>query len=132
MQLPELFRIDRRGRIGHLIGRGGRFGEGDHLTNRRFSGEQRTDAIQTQCDATVGRRAVLQRLEEEPEAKLGFLVLGPMFDLKLLMMYTRVFRPRLIVTIFTSVTVLTLILCLIVHVVWSMATPGAPPPPVSG
>jgi uncharacterized membrane protein YraQ (UPF0718 family) len=28
--------------------------------------------------------------------KLAFLVLGPMLDLKLLMMYTRVFRPRLI------------------------------------
>ena len=32
-------------------------------------------------------------------SKLAFLVLGPMLDLKLLMMYTRVFRPRLIATI---------------------------------
>lgn len=33
--------------------------------------------------------------------KLAFLVLGPMLDLKLLMMYTRVFRPRLIAVIVT-------------------------------
>jgi uncharacterized membrane protein YraQ (UPF0718 family) len=49
-------------------------------------------------------------------AKLAFLVLGPMLDLKLLMMYTRVFRLRLIVTIATSVVVLTFIVCLFVHV----------------
>lgn len=34
-------------------------------------------------------------------AKLAFLVLGPMLDLKLLLMYTRVFRPRLIAVIVT-------------------------------
>jgi uncharacterized protein len=31
--------------------------------------------------------------------KLGFLVLGPMFDLKLLLMFTRVFKAKLIITI---------------------------------
>jgi len=31
--------------------------------------------------------------------KLAFLVLGPMFDLKLLLMYTRVFKGKLIITI---------------------------------
>lgn len=51
-------------------------------------------------------------------AKLAFLVLGPMLDLKLLLMYTRVFRPRLILTIVTCVVVQVLILCLIVHFVY--------------
>ncbi len=51
-------------------------------------------------------------------AKTAFLVLGPMVDLKLLMMYTRVFRPRLIVTIVTSVIIQVLVLCLIVHFVY--------------
>lgn len=37
--------------------------------------------------------------------KVAFLVFGPMFDLKLLMMFTRVFRKKLIVIIFTSVLV---------------------------
>ncbi len=42
--------------------------------------------------------------------KLSFLVLSPMFDLKLYMMYTRVFKKRLIVTIVVSllVTIFTL------------------------
>src|SRR5207248_367603 len=51
-------------------------------------------------------------------AKLAFLVLGPMLDLKLLMMFTRVFRTRLIVTIVSCTIVLTLILCLLVHLVY--------------
>jgi uncharacterized membrane protein YraQ (UPF0718 family) len=38
-------------------------------------------------------------------AKMSFLVLGPMLDLKLLLMYTRVFRRRLIVTIVISLVV---------------------------
>lgn len=62
-------------------------------------------------------------------AKLAFLVLGPMLDLKLLMMYTRVFRARLIVTIVSCVVILTLALCMIVHLVyqankWSGMPPG--------
>lgn len=51
-------------------------------------------------------------------AKLAFLVLGPMLDLKLLLMYTRVFRPRLIATIVVCVVVQVLILCLLVHAVY--------------
>src|SRR6185436_620271 len=54
----------------------------------------------------------------QPAAKLAFLVLGPMLDLKLYMMYTRVFRPRLIWTVFGSVVVLTLIYSLAVHYAW--------------
>ena len=53
-----------------------------------------------------------------PSAKLGFLVLGPMFDLKLLLMYTRVFRKRLILTIAASVIVQVFVYTLIVHFVW--------------
>lgn len=47
--------------------------------------------------------------------KLAFLVLGPMFDLKLYMLFTRVFRPRLIWTIITCVAVQTLIYSLLAH-----------------
>lgn len=38
-----------------------------------------------------------------PASKLAFLVLGPMLDLKLYLMYTRVFRTRLIFTIILAV-----------------------------
>ncbi|MCI0700226.1 MAG: permease [Planctomycetia bacterium] len=51
-------------------------------------------------------------------AKLAFLVLGPMLDLKLLLMYTRVFRPRLIIIIVLSVTLQVLIFTLMVHLVY--------------
>ena len=47
--------------------------------------------------------------------KLAFLVLGPMLDLKLYMMYTRVFRPRLIWTIILCVVVQVFLYTLIVH-----------------
>ena len=50
-----------------------------------------------------------------PASKLAFLVLGPMLDLKLYMMYTRVFRTRLIFTIFLSVTVQVFIYCALVN-----------------
>jgi uncharacterized membrane protein YraQ (UPF0718 family) len=52
-----------------------------------------------------------------PSAKLAFLVLGPMLDLKLYMMYTRVFRPRLIWTIIASVVVQVFIYAVLVHLV---------------
>lgn len=51
-------------------------------------------------------------------AKLAFLTLGPMLDLKLLLMYTRVFKPRLILTIVTCVTIQVLLYCFAVHVIY--------------
>ncbi len=51
-------------------------------------------------------------------AKLSFLVLGPMLDIKLIMMFTRVFRPRLILTIIVCTTTLVFLLSLLVHMVY--------------
>lgn len=53
-----------------------------------------------------------------PSAKIAFLVLGPMFDFKLLIMFTRVFRRRLIILIIVSALVQVLIYSVIVHYVW--------------
>jgi uncharacterized membrane protein YraQ (UPF0718 family) len=50
-----------------------------------------------------------------PSAKLSFLVLGPMFDLKLLLMFTRVFRRRIIVTIILSVFIQVFVYSMAVH-----------------
>jgi uncharacterized membrane protein YraQ (UPF0718 family) len=61
-------------------------------------------------------------------AKLAFLVLGPMLDIKLLLMYTRVFRPRLIATIITCVVVQVFLLCLLVYFVYQANNwTGLPP-----
>ena len=48
-------------------------------------------------------------------SKLSFLVLGPMLDLKLLLMYTRIFKPKLIAMIVTCTVSLTLLFSLGVH-----------------
>ena len=50
-----------------------------------------------------------------PAPKVAFLVLGPMFDLKLLLMFTRVFRPRLIAIVVVSVVAQVLIGSLFIH-----------------
>jgi uncharacterized protein len=53
-------------------------------------------------------------------AKIAFLVLGPMLDLKLLMMFSRVFKPRLIITIVTSTFILVLLFSLAVHGIYEL------------
>ncbi len=51
-------------------------------------------------------------------AKVAFLVFGPMLDIKLVLMFTRVFKPRLIMTIIIAVALQVLIYCMIVHFVY--------------
>jgi uncharacterized membrane protein YraQ (UPF0718 family) len=58
-----------------------------------------------------------------PASKLAFLTLGPMLDFKLYAMYTRVFRPRLIWTIFGSVIVQVFVYATIAHYVWEAIAP---------
>lgn len=48
-----------------------------------------------------------------PAAKMAFMVLGPMLDLKLYIMYTRVFRPRLIGVIIAMVVSQVFIYCMV-------------------
>jgi uncharacterized membrane protein YraQ (UPF0718 family) len=64
-----------------------------------------------------------------PSAKIAFLVLGPMFDLKLLLMFTRVFRRRIIVTIVVSVSIQVFLYSLAVHYLWPVLfQPGSASP----
>jgi uncharacterized protein len=53
-----------------------------------------------------------------PAAKIAFLVLGPMLDFKLYLMYVQVFRHRLIWTIIISVVVQVLVYTLALHYLW--------------
>jgi uncharacterized membrane protein YraQ (UPF0718 family) len=73
----------------------------------------------SEADAFVAASFVTLR----PAAKLAFLVLGPMLDLKLYMMYTRVFRPRLIYTIFLSVIIQVLVYSYVTHLLWETYAP---------
>lgn len=66
-------------------------------------------------------------------SKIAFLVLGPMLDIKLLLMYTRVFRRRLILTIITCVVLQVLVYSLILHYLTPIFfTPGPPTSTVGG
>jgi uncharacterized membrane protein YraQ (UPF0718 family) len=58
----------------------------------------------------------------QPAAKLAFLVLGPMLDFKLYMMYTRVFSTRLIWTIISCVVVQVFVYALLTHYAWESGT----------
>jgi len=58
-------------------------------------------------------------------SKMAFLVLGPMLDLKLLLMYTRVFRWKLIATITACTVTLTMASTMVLHQVYD-------PAPLSG
>ncbi len=57
-------------------------------------------------------------------AKLAFLVLGPMLDLKLLLMYTRVFKTKLILVIVTCVVVQVGIYSMLVHTFYAPKLPS--------
>ncbi|MCX8140153.1 MAG: permease [Gemmataceae bacterium] len=52
--------------------------------------------------------------------KLAFLVYGPMVDIKLMMMYTRIFRPRLILIILVAVTTQVFLYTAIVHLIYQL------------
>jgi uncharacterized membrane protein YraQ (UPF0718 family) len=73
----------------------------------------------SEADAFVAASFVTLR----PAAKLAFLVLGPMLDFKLYLMYTRVFRPRLIYTIFLAVIVQVFVYSYITHLLWEHYAP---------
>jgi uncharacterized membrane protein YraQ (UPF0718 family) len=79
----------------------------------------------SEADAFVAASYTVLR----PSAKIAFLVLGPMLDLKLYFMYTRVFRPRLIWTIFAAVAIQVFIYSVAVHYLWENIAPKFDPAP---
>jgi uncharacterized membrane protein YraQ (UPF0718 family) len=81
----------------------------------------------SEADAFVAASYTMLR----PSAKIAFLVLGPMLDFKLYFMYTRVFRPRLIWTIFASVALQVFIYSVAVHYLWENIAPRFDPPPAA-
>jgi uncharacterized membrane protein YraQ (UPF0718 family) len=73
----------------------------------------------SEADAFVAASFIALR----PSAKLAFLVLGPMLDLKLYLMYTRVFRQKLIWNIIAAVVVQVFVYSLLFHFVWENYAP---------
>jgi uncharacterized membrane protein YraQ (UPF0718 family) len=64
-----------------------------------------------------------------PAPKLAFLVLGPMLDLKLVLMYTRVFRPKLMAIIILAIVVQVFVLMNLFELAWSDLAPRLIPAP---
>ncbi len=73
-QLAQLHVVDRRRRTGQRVAATGRLRERDHLTDVVAPGQQRHDPIDAERDPAVRRRAVTQRVEQEPEPRLGVLL----------------------------------------------------------
>src|SRR5205814_7975764 len=77
LQLLEVLGIDgRRGAV-HERGCARRLGKRDRVANGFASVEEDDQAVQSQSDAPMGRRAVLERLEQESELLLRLLGLHP-------------------------------------------------------
>src|SRR5687767_6059488 len=74
MQFPELLRADRRRRAGHQIHGLRGFRKRNHVADRGLRAENRHNPIETDRDAPVRRRAVLEGVEEETEAHLRLFV----------------------------------------------------------
>jgi uncharacterized membrane protein YraQ (UPF0718 family) len=88
-----------------------------------------TVTLCSEADAFVAASFATMR----PAAKVAFMVLGPMLDMKLIFMYTRIFRPRLIWTIILSVLVQVFVYSYIVHLVLTWINGETPPlPPTAG
>ena len=64
-------------------------------------------------------------------SKIAFLVFGPMLDFKLVLMYTRVFRPKVIWTIAASIFLQTFVLAMALHYIPLLAGVSAPAAPSS-
>jgi len=64
-----------------------------------------------------------------PAAKLAFIVLGPMLDFKLIFMYRRVFRPRMMYTIIAAILVQIFVYSLVTHWLWEEYGPRCTTPP---
>jgi len=74
----------------------------------------------SEADAFVARSFLVFPLA----AKLAFLVLGPMVDIKLIAMYTTVFRLRAIIAISGMTTLLVIVLCVAGYVWIPWITPA--------
>ena len=73
-KLAELLVADGGRCVDHEVDGFGGFGEGDDFAEGLGSGEDHDDAVEAEGDAAVRRCAVLERVEEEAEAGLGFFV----------------------------------------------------------
>lgn len=66
-QLRQRCQVGETRRFGHQTRGGGRFREGDNITNIVGAGQQHGQTVQTKRQARVRRRTVFQRIQQEAE-----------------------------------------------------------------
>ena len=67
-------------------------------------------------DAAVFKRDRARRDRLPLSGQIAFMVLGPMLDMKLLLMYLGLFRKRVVLTIAASIVLAVLTACLLLEV----------------
>ena len=70
MQIAQLSLVHRARGLGQQTLRALSLGEGDYVADGFRTSHHRHDAIQTECQSAVRRRAVLQRVQQEAELEL--------------------------------------------------------------
>src|SRR5262245_29890824 len=90
MELAQLLRIHVGRRAGHEVDGVGGLGKRDDFADRALSGQDCDDPVETERDAAVRRRAVLERVQEESKTvvRVGLAIAEPPEDagLELLVM----------------------------------------------
>src|SRR5580698_8957021 len=77
---PQLFQLrvaHWRGCVDHQIHGPGGLGEWNHFPQTVGSGQDHHDAVETESNPAMRRRAVLQRLQKESETRAGFIFCHP-------------------------------------------------------
>ena len=69
-ELGELGGVDGGGRAGERVGARLRLRERDHLADVVLAAQDRGQPVDAEREAGVRRRAVAERVEQEPEARL--------------------------------------------------------------
>src|SRR5690606_7325074 len=72
VQLPQLLGIHLTGRLGHDTGSTLRFRECNHFPNGAGATHEHDQTVQSECQSTMGRRAVLEGIQQEAEFFLLF------------------------------------------------------------
>src|SRR5205085_4294778 len=95
-QLPQLCLVHRRWRIHHLVARLRRLREWDHITQALAAAQDHNDTVQPERDTAMRWRAVLQRFQEEAEARARLVVTHSQRaeDLRLHILPMDTHRPR--------------------------------------
>src|SRR5579872_3722787 len=76
-QLPQLPLIHRRWSLAHQIRSASCFREWNDVADRGLACKDHHHAVDAQCDSTVRRRSILQRIEQEAKSPLSLLIAHP-------------------------------------------------------